>query len=71
MATGKKKSFTLSKALDYLDNLTVSSSNESEYEDDKKLQSAQIFFQPPINFNHMNSDIISGDENVEYGDLSV
>ena len=43
MATGKKKSFTLSEALDYLDNLAVSSSDESEYEDDEKLQSEQIF----------------------------
>ena len=30
MATGKKKSYTLSEALDYLDNLEVTSSDESK-----------------------------------------
>ena len=71
MATGKKKSYTLSEALDYLDNLEVSSSDESENEDDGKLKSAQIFIQPPVNCNDMKSDIDSGDENVADGDASV
>ena len=35
MATGKKKSYTLSEALGYLDNLEISSSDEFEGEDDK------------------------------------
>ena len=71
MVTGKKESYVLSKALDYLDNLEVSASDESEDEDDEKLKSAQIFFQPPVNCNGMNSDIDSGDENVADGDASV
>ena len=71
MATGKKKSYTPSEALDYLDNLEVSSSDESEDEDDRNLKSAQIFIQPPVNCNDVNSDINSGDENVAYGNASV
>ena len=71
MATGKKKSYTPSEALDYLDNLEVSSSDESEDEDDRNLKSAQIFIQPPVNCNDINSDINSGDENVAYGNASV
>ena len=71
MATGKKKSFAFSKALAYLDNLEVSSSNESKDEDYEKLKSAQIFIQPSVNCNDMNSDIDSGDENVADGDASV
>ena len=71
MATGKKKIYTLSEALDYLDNLEVSSSDESEDEDDEKLKSAQIFIQPPVNCNDMNSDIDSGEENVADGDARV
>lgn len=71
MATGKKKRYTLSKAFDYLDNLEVSSSNESEDEDDDKLISAQIFIQDTVNCNHMNSDIDSGDGNVADGDAGV
>ena len=43
MATGKKNIYTLSEALHYLDNLEVSSSDESEDEDDGKLKSAQVF----------------------------
>ena len=34
MTTRKKKSFTLSEVLDYLDNLEVSSSHESKDKDD-------------------------------------
>ena len=71
MATGKKKKYALSEALDYLDYLEVSSSDESEDEDDGKLKSAQIFIQPLVNCNDMNSDIDSGDENVVYGDASI
>ena len=44
MATGQKKSYILSEAFDYFYNLEVSSSDESEVEDDRKLKSAQILF---------------------------
>ena len=71
MATGKKKNYILSKDIDYLHNLEVSSSDEPEDEDDKKLKSAQIFIQLPANRNDMNSDIDSGDKNVADGDASV
>ena len=64
MATRKKKSYTFSQALDYLDNLEVSTSVESKHENDKKLKSAEIFIQLPVNCNDMNIDINSGDENV-------
>ena len=43
MATGKKKGYTLSEALSYLDNLEVFFSDESKDEDNKKLKSTQIF----------------------------
>ena len=66
MATGKKKSYTLSEAFNDLDNLEVSSSDESEDEDNKKLKSAQIFIQPPVNCSDMKSD-----ENVADGYVSV
>ena len=71
MATGKKNSYTLSEALDYFDNLEVSSNDKSEDEDNRKLKSAQIFIQPPVNCNGVNSDIDSADENVADGDASV
>ena len=48
MATGKKKGYTLSEALGNLDNLEISSSDESKDEDDRKLKSAQIFIQHPV-----------------------
>ena len=67
MATRKKKSYSLSEALDNLNNLEVPSSDESEDEDDEQLKSAQVFIQPPINCN----DIESGDENVADGVASV
>ena len=35
------------------------------------MTSAQIFIQPPVNGNDMNSDIDSGDQNVADGDASV
>ena len=71
MATGQKKSYTLSEALGYLDDLEVSSSDESKDEDNEKLKSAQVFIQPPVNCNDMNSDIDSGDENVAGREASV
>ena len=71
IVTAKKKSYLLSEALDYLDNLEVSSSDESEDVDDEIGKSAQIFIQPPVNCNDMNSDIDSGNENVADGDASV
>ena len=40
MVAGKKKSYNLSEALDYLDNLKVFSSDKSEDEDNEKLKSA-------------------------------
>ena len=63
MVTGKKRSYTVSETLNYLDNLEVSSSDESKDEDDEKLISVQIFIQPPVNCN--NAD--SGNENVVNG----
>ena len=71
MATGKKKNYILSKDIDYLHNLEVSSSDETEDEDDEKLKPAQIFIQLPANCNDMNSDIDSGDKNAADGDASV
>ena len=71
MATGKSKSYTLSETYDYLDNLEVSSSYKSEDEDNEKLKLAQIFIQPPVDCNDMNSDVELGDENVTDGDASV
>ena len=68
MATGKKKSYTPKEELE---NLEVSPSDESEDEDNRKLKSAQIFIQPPVNCNDMNSDIDLGDENAVDGDASV
>ena len=59
------------KLLDYLDNLQVFSSKESEDENNEKLKSAQIFIQLPVNCNDMNSGINSGDENTADGDVSV
>ena len=38
MATGKKKSYILSEALDYLDNLEVFPKDESKDHDDRKLK---------------------------------
>ena len=41
MVTGMKKSCILNEALDYLDNLEVSSSHESKDKDKRKLKSAK------------------------------
>ena len=49
MAIGKSKIYTLIEAFDYLDNVELSSSDESKDEDNEKLKSAQIFIQPPVN----------------------
>ena len=38
MATGEKKSYIPSEALDYLDNLEVSFRDESKVEDEEKLK---------------------------------
>ena len=57
MVRRKKKSYTLSEALGYLENLEVPSSDESEDEEAEKLKSAKIFIQSPISCNDMNSDI--------------
>ena len=56
-----EKTFTLSQALDYLDNLEVSSDSEEESLGD--LQSAKIYLQPPLNSNRPTGDVDSGDEN--------
>ena len=71
MATGKKKSYTHCEALNYLNNLEVSSSDESKDENNEKLKSVQIFIQPPVNCNDVSNDISSGDENVADGDKIV
>ena len=63
-----EKTFTLSQALDYLDNLEVSSDSEEESLGD--LQSAKIYLQPPLNSNRPSSDIDSGDENTAAADTS-
>ena len=44
MTTRKKKSYNISKVIDYLDNLEVSCSDESEDEDDEKLNQYKSFF---------------------------
>ena len=56
-----EKTFTLSQALDYLDNLEVGSDSEEETLGD--LQSAKIYLQPPLSSNRPSSDVDSGDEN--------
>ena len=63
-----EKTFTLSQALDYLDNLDISS--DSEEESLGELQSAKIYLQLPLNSNRTNSDVDSGDENLVAADTS-
>ena len=63
-----EKTFTLSQALDYLDNLEVSS--DSEEESLGNLQSAKIYLQPPLNSNRTSSSVDSGDENTAAPDTS-
>ena len=63
-----EKTFTLSQALDYLDNLEVSSDSEEESLGD--LQSAKIYLQPPLNSNRPSNDVDSGDEKTAAADRS-
>ena len=63
-----EKTFTLSQALDYLDNLEVSSKSEEKYLG--ALQSAKIYLQPPLNSNRPSSDVDSDDENTAAVDTS-
>ena len=63
-----EKTFTLSQALDYLDNLEVSSNSEGESLGD--LQSAKIYLHPPLNSNRPSSDVDSGDGNTAAADTS-
>ena len=63
-----EKTFKLSQALDYLDNLAVSSDSEQESLGD--LHSAKICLQHPLNSNTPSSDVDSGDENTAAADAS-
>ena len=63
-----EKTFTLSQALDYLDNLEVSSDSEEESLGD--LQSSKIYLQPPLNSKRPSSDVDSGDYNTAAADTS-
>ena len=56
-----EETFTLSQALDYLDNLEVSSYSEEESLGDRWF--AKIYLQPPLNSNRPSSDADAGDEN--------
>ena len=58
----------MSQALDYLDNLEVSSDSEEESLGD--LQSARIYLQPPLNSNRPSTDVDSGNENTAAADTS-
>ena len=57
-----EKTFTLSQALDHLDNLEVSSDSEEESLGD--LESAKIYLQPPLNSNRQRSDVDSGADDI-------
>ena len=63
-----EKTSTLNQALDYLNNLEVSSHSEEESLGD--LQSAKIYHQPPLNSNRPSSDVDSDDENTAAVDTS-
>ena len=63
-----EKTFTLSQARDYLDNLEVGSDSEEESLID--LQFAKIYLQPPLNPNRPSSDVGSGNENTTEADTS-
>ena len=58
----------MNQALDYLDNLEVSSDSEKESLGD--LQSAKIYLQSPLNSNRPSSDVDSDDENTAAADTS-
>ena len=63
-----EKTFTLSQALDCLDNLEVSSGSEEE--SFGELQSGKIYLQPPLNSNRPSSDVDFGNENTAAADTS-
>ena len=63
-----EKTSTLSQALDYLNNLEVSSHSEEESLGDLHL--AKIYHQPPLNSNRPSSDVDSDDENTAAVDTS-
>ena len=63
-----EKTFTLSQALDYLDNLEVNSDSEKESLGD--LKSTKIYLQPPLNSNRPSSDVDFGNENTAAADTS-
>ena len=65
-----KRSFTLTEAIDYLDNIGVSA-DDSDSGDYINFQSEKIFIQPPANAHDDNRDIDFGDENLPTGDASV
>ena len=62
------KTFMLNQALEYLDNLEVSS--DSEEESLGELQSGKIYLQPPLNSNRPSSDVDFGNENTAAADTS-
>ena len=64
-----EKTFRLSHALDYLDNLEVISNSEKESLGG--FQSAKIYLQPPLNSNRPSSDVDSGDENTAAADTII
>ena len=64
-----EKTFTLSQALDFLDNLKARSDTEEESLRD--LQSEKIYLQPPLNSNRPSSDVDSGDENTAAADTII
>ena len=63
-----EKTFALSQALGYLDNLEISSGSEEESLGD--LQSPKMYLQPPFNYNRPSSDVDSGNENTAAADTS-
>ena len=63
-----EKTYTLSQALDYLDNLEVSSDFEEEFLGD--LQLAKMYHQPPLNSNRPSSGVDSDDESTAAVDTS-
>ena len=63
-----ERTFTLGQALDYLDNLEVSSDPEEESLGD--LPSAKISLQPPLNSNRSSNDVDSVDKNTAGADTN-
>ena len=63
-----EKTFALSQALDYLDNLEVRSDSEEEAWGD--FQPAKIYLQPSLNSNRPSGDVDFGDENTAPADTS-